>query len=492
MHWDARIYERRIEAKGVVTLDTHNNLTVLIYETKPLVEKWNIKITEEDEEVFRKYFHVTDIEDALDKTIAIHIVGRKDAKFALALNLHSPLEIQFQGRKVPSTLNVIFLGDMTTGKSEIVHSPKLDFDIGQAIGCEMSKTTGLMGTVDLENRTIIWGIIPLSDKEHVGLDGLQRISPEDLSMMREALRRKVVEVVKAVTGSAPCRTRITATANPNKPIDGYPYRCEAIRDCWPFRDTIDITRWDLFIPFSQKDVPRDEIANAVKTPPLIPKEVFTKHVFWAWNLKAEDIVFTKEAEEEIKKAYLNFTQYVLPELPLINDEYKLVIAKLASAYAILTHNTVKQSLTVQQIKQGEGNIGKTVELFNSVKVVVDKEHVAKVVTFLENILNKWEYFEYYDYVQGIKKLREEEVEKIEKLFEEDETVRRIFEEIAKRQGIEAGVIAEKLGLTKTWISKEVAKLKDIGLVESQERRRGYWLTPKGVAYVRYLREKQSS
>ena len=48
---------------------------------------------------------------------------------------------------------------------------------------------------------------------------------------------------------------------------------------------------------------------------------------------------------------------------------------------------------------------------------------------------------------------------------------------------------EKLGLTKQWISSEVAKLKNLDLVESQERRKGYWLTKKGIAYARLLKEK---
>jgi DNA-binding MarR family transcriptional regulator len=69
-------------------------------------------------------------------------------------------------------------------------------------------------------------------------------------------------------------------------------------------------------------------------------------------------------------------------------------------------------------------------------------------------------------------------------LESEQTVRKLFEEIARQRGIEAGVLASRFNMTKSWVSKKVADLKALDLVESQERRKGYWLTEKGVAYVK--------
>ena len=458
--------ERRVEVKGVVVTDGKNNITVLAYDVKPLQQIWDIKVTEKDHELFRKYFDPEGLEDRLDRTIATHIVGRKKAKIAAALTHHSPLEIVFKGRRILAVLKTCFLGTSTTGKSETAESSKKDFDIGDFIDAEMSKSTGLVGAVDPESKTITWGILVLNDKGLVGLDGIHNISDQDLAMLKEGLRKGYIDITKAVRGRGYMRTRIIATANPLRgSVEDYLFPVEAIRDCKPFRDPVNITRWDLFIKFSELDVPKEEIAKARKTDPEIPVEVYRKHVAWAWSLKAEDIVFTQEAVESIEQKYLEIADYELPEIPLISAEFPTRLAKLAASYAILTHNVV------------DG------------KVIVEPKHVEWAFKFYKEILEDWEYFDYFNYVMGLRELTEEEIARIEEAFTENFMLRRVFEEITKKPGIEARTLAERLNTSKQTIINYVAKLKALELVESRERKRGYWLTRKGLSYALKIKKE---
>jgi len=47
-----------------------------------------------------------------------------------------------------------------------------------------------------------------------------------------------------------------------------------------FRNPVDITRWDIFVPFRDDDVGGDVIAEARPKERPIPYEIFRKHVFW--------------------------------------------------------------------------------------------------------------------------------------------------------------------------------------------------------------------
>jgi len=502
--------EKEAEFEGIVVTDERDNLTVLVYTATPIEEKFDVQFTLQDHLLFKKYFSKSSIEEEINKTIATHIVGRRIAKVAAALTAHSPLYLNFEGRRILGIIKTCFLGDSTTGKSETSESLKRDFNIGDFVGGEMSKTTGLMATVDNDKKMIIWGVIPLADKELVVIDGLQKVSTDDMNKMREALRKGYIDVIKSVRGRAPCRTRIIATANPAKPNieESYTYLCEAIRDCWPFRDPVNITRWDLFVPFSSKDVPPDEIAESEARLPKIPPEIFQKHVLWAWNLKPEDIVFTKEALEAIRDAFVDLRRYHVPDLPLVHNGHKEVIARVAASYAILTHsvvltdfnsseppseltefNTLTDFADTKFLHQADGsskNIPpeKTVKLLKSVKVVICKKHVDWAKDFIFRLLKLWQYPEYSAFVKGLRGLSEDEIEEIDEMLEEDLTLKQIFVEIIKRPGIEASTLAEKLNITKQWVSKKVAKLKSYDLVESQERKKGYWPTPKGITYAK--------
>jgi len=138
---------------------------------------------------------------------------------------------------------------------------------------------------------------------YVAIDSLDQLHSEEIKEMREALESQIVKVRRMVSGKAPARTRITASINVGKERDKamntYLYPCQSLKDTYIFQSPPDITRWDIFIPFADEDVPKEKIVGRRAKERPIPKEVFKRHVYWVWSRRPDQIHYTKEAEEEI-------------------------------------------------------------------------------------------------------------------------------------------------------------------------------------------------
>lgn len=458
-----------------------------------------MKITTEDHEVFRKYFGQNpNLEEDLDRSICPLIVGRPEAKLATALTLCSPAAFRFDGELLRGNLHTMSLGDTTTGKSKIMEWVRDTLGLGEYGTGDMSTYAGLLAAVDTEKDIIIWGLLPMADRELAMIDSFQKIHFEDLPMFREALREEKLVVRKKVSGEAACRARILAAANPRKPLDQYIDPAEALLDVQCMTDPVDLTRWDLFIKFYDKDVSGQEIANSHAAEPRIPVEVMRKFVLWAWSLRPEQISFTLEAERAVRASFLEFNELYCSDLPLVHKGYKEVIARLATAFAALHYSVTKVNRSAEESTTpsiGGGDVarslvGPSADLLYCVNVT--GEHVEEAVRFLKELVRTWEYEDFVARKLGERTLTGEDVRQIDQLLEEELTARQIFWEIVRQQGIEAGTLASKFDVTKAAISRNVAKLKELDLVESKERRKGYWLTPKGVGYVKALKSRGST
>lgn len=460
----------RVVLEGYLVDDEEGNIVILVYNVKPIQEEFqNYKPTTQDMEQFANYFHNNDLEDRIDKTIAPQIVGRGEAKMAVALTLHSPLEFNFLNSRFHGLLHTLFLGDSSVGKSEIINWIVDTLGVGEYGTGEAGKRTGLLFTINPDKESITWGLLPLADLTIALIDGLQRITSEEIGEFREALRQKKIVVKMRVSGEAPCRCRIISAANPLEPLDNFLEHAEAIINTNCFRDPVDITRWDLIVKFWDKDVSAKEIANSSNTPPIIPTDVFKRHVFWAWNLRANDIIFTPEAEEMIKEKFTELMELTHSKLPLIHRGYRLTIAKIAVSYAILCHNVL------------DG------------KVIVDKEHVKKATGFIQTLIDNWEYAVFVSRLMREGELTESEMYEIERELENDLNLKLVFEEIVNTPGISTTVLESKTKLGRTTVITKAGELKAMNLIVSKRGRgqSGYFLTSKGVAYIRKCADNMS-
>ena len=447
---------KKIELGGIVTTIKRDKISIMAYQVEPLGKPIPSSMEGFDER-FRNNPNL--IED-LDGTIQTYIRGRAVEKLLVALVLHSPYKLIFEDELIRGTLNALPLGETKTGKSDILEWIEAHVG-GEGVRGETAKRTGLGFTVDTEAKAIFWGVLPRCDKEVCMIDGLDRFNVEDLLQLREAIAKQRLKVAMAVRGEALCRTRIIASANPKeRTFQKYITNAEAIKNL--FNDPTLVTRWDFFIPFRRVDVSAEEIAEARTIPPKIPLDVFQNHVFWAWSLEPQDVIFTEEAETEIKRLFIELQQYVSDSLPLAHAEYKRTLARVSASYAVLTHNVNEEG-----------------------KVIVTKEHVAKGYELLWDLLEVWEYPLYVARERKLLEIEEDEWAELLRLLSGD--VWKIFSSIADEKGIQRAVLITRLDKSARTIDGYLSELKDKNLVEhARGYKGGYQLTERGIAVFRKM------
>jgi len=454
-----------INIKGKVIIEPKTkDISIIATEVEPLKNQVeDFQITEEMKQDFKKYFKGSDLSEEINPDT----VGqkRKIAKQCVIAQLHSPCQIWNIERKkiIRGGLNLIFLGDTKVSKSEIAKdvTSKGYFEVGEYVVAETGGRTGFLYTIDNDNKALIWGTLPLNDMGLVVIDGLQSIHTEEMGEFREALELQEIIVNRSLKGSALARTRIIACMNPFKPMNNYIRKCEAISDNYVFKNTPDITRWDLFIPFCQKDVSSEEISQRTYKDRNIPKNVFINHVFWVWSRKPNQIEYTVPAVQEIKnKSQEMINEYALESLPIVHNGIRDILTRLAVSKACELHST-------------DGT---------HEKVIIEKDHVVKCVDFYKDVLNLLELKEYKREIDGKAELTQADKINIAKDLGDMEY--KILDQI-KHGSKSSTELSGVLSVSDRTVKEYYGKLKGHELIETKQGQ-GIGLSVKGVNFVRWV------
>lgn len=464
-------YAKKVTVQGRVYLESSTkNITVIAENIEPYEDEiTRFTVTEEDKENWTKYFQENSPEK-LRSQIAPGMVGRPLVQEALLLTLHSISVIpDVHGRPIRGCLRTVFYGDTKTYKSKSAMDLTTDhYALGDYISGETSSRSGITYTIDADNKALIWGALPLNDLGLLVIDGLHSIHKDEWRETREALESQRVIVRRSQSGEALARARIVAIINPgmkdHKPLNTYPFSCLAIRDTYVFNDPPDVTRWDLFLPFSNQDVPMREIAEAMPGERPIPDNVFVRHVFWAWSRKPDDIIYEDAAVRKIKEHTVDFMEgYNIDDIPVVHLGYREVITRVSVAYAALMHSTD----------------------MNHEKIIVKEEHVEKAADFLDQLSKILELDEYKLEREGRLKIVPEELEEI--ISDLDSTSLRILD-LIKVEPKSSRILADHLGVEEKTVKRRYAKLIKHGLVTTA-RGKGVEITPRGILFLRgYTRD----
>lgn len=279
--------------------------------------------------------------------IRIYGEARKDAIIANLLCFHSPLYFRFENEIVPGWLQIIFLGDTTTGKSKISGQTGRYINVGIIVTGETCSRTGFLYCIDtktLSACTLTWGLLPQQDRSILIIDGANYISPEDWGTAREARRSGKLIIERVVKGEHPCRTRLVLIANPPKPLNQYIYPIEALKDV---HQDPDIARTDMCVCFMNSDVPKEEInipqEERSKPEMDIDQDTLQQSVFWAFSRKAEDIIISDDVTKVINDAANRLLDKfgAATDIPLVTNDVKYKVARISVALASLLHSTNK-------------------------------------------------------------------------------------------------------------------------------------------------------
>jgi uncharacterized protein YcgL (UPF0745 family) len=465
----------RIEAYAVKN-PSMNEIEFISYKIEPLEDEFlAIKITREDHQNFKKYFSDdTLFSTIVENQIAPHIVGRNFAKLSLLLTLHSPYKIPdvFNSRLIRGSLRTCWFGDTKTGKSEMGKDiTYMFYKVGEMIFGETSSRAGLTYTIDTENRTIVWGALPINDRKFVFIDGIHSISSEEMEQMREVLEQDTVKVSRSVSGERLARVRIIATLNPNHPpMKNYYYKVQALMDTNVFRNPVDVTRWDIFVPFRDDDVDGNVIAEARPKERPIPYEIFRKHVFWVWSLEPNQIRYSEDAKDKIIEFSKELFTYVSSEYPLIHAGVRDQLTRLAVAFACLKHSVVFD----------EGG--------NFLFVEVRKEHVEQAKTFIEEMIQNLDYDAFVFKSKEQTDLTKEEFQEI--VEELDETEINILRQLVNGPK-KSPELASILGMSDRSVKEHYKILRKFNLILTSQGF-GVKLTTKGIVFLKMLDNQQKS
>lgn len=458
---------QKIDVSGTVLLNPKNNVLSLIVDSLEEASPAKpIALTDEDKELLRKHFKDRTLEELLilsEENICPSIVGRPEPKLASLITVDTPLWVSIDGKTpVPCTPRTLFVGDKRCGKGSIIRWYSEVVGVGEHGVGETSSRAGLSYFVESETGTIIWGLLPQADRGLALIEALHGLPSEQMIEFREVLASQKVEVRKKVSGCRWARARILADANPPQSMDKYVYPAMSIPSLRCFYDPVDITRWDLFVPFFSLDVSEEEVVRArtAQGDPMFI-EALQKLIAWCWNLKMSQIKITDEAQKRLEDATINMLQsYRTEDVPLIHNASKWQMLRLACGFAVISLST---------------------EDFES--LTVEAKHVNLAEAFMKHLLDLWKLKEVRTYYKA-EPLTEEKWQELQSYFAGKDVVWKVLEVLAVKP-LDGAEIAGKVELSQSHVKRLLSEMKQKGLIERIAP--GYVLTRLGAEACRKMK-----
>lgn len=269
-----------------------------------------------------------------------------------------------------------------------------------------------------------------------------------------------VKVDRSQKGEVPIRVRTIACMNPRRRVSSYIFPAEAILDSIPFEDAVDVTRWDAFVPFDERDVSYDNIVEAIAAESPKPSPLYRAHIMWAWSRRMEDVAYGTGFVEKVKELSRQLNaRYRIASLPLVYNEVHDTLTRVAVSFAVMRHST-----------DGEHQ-----------KVIVLEDHAQEAYLLMMRAYDMLKLAEYREYEEGQTNLLGSEFARLVtgglspddfSILEAIKTGRRTSEELA-----------EILGMSPEAVRRyHYPKLSEHGLIET--RKMGCRLSDKGRAFIK--------
>ena len=181
-------------------------------------EPEQVLVTREDEALIRKIATSPDAYERLISSIAPVILGHQAEKEAILMLLAGGSATMLpDGTKLRGDLNVLFVGDPGTGKSEMLKFAAQVAPRGLYASGRGATAAGLTAAVIREKNVFMLeaGVVVLGDLGIAAVDEFEKMKPEDRTALHEAMEQQTVTVSKAgIYATLNARTAILAASNP--------------------------------------------------------------------------------------------------------------------------------------------------------------------------------------------------------------------------------------------------------------------------------------
>ena len=176
------------------------------------------------------------------------------------------------------------------------------------------------------------------------MDETQHLPDWDLRAISKAMEEGFLQVDRVKSQGYESMTRLIMICNPKKDkiMDSYSFGCETLKGLFP--PTI-VRRIDLAVFANTGDLQDLSFINKKKVSPTqrrITPEMLRAVIYWAWNLKPDQVIFTQEAEDYCLKRAGELSDLFgfAVDVPLVPpSDFRNTLARLAAATAVLLLST---------------------------------------------------------------------------------------------------------------------------------------------------------
>lgn len=329
-----------------------------------------------------------------DLRMHVHrIHGRFDMQMAYDLVWHSVIAFYFNGSFVRrGWAETMVMGDSGQGKTEMAMGLLSHYRMGQRVQGEQASGAGLLGGLEKMADTwmLSWGALPLNDKRLLVVDETQGLPEKMIEAMSDVRATGVAEITKIRTERTSARCRLIWLANPPDGVTLSQHN-QGVR-AFPklFSKPEDIRRLDFGITVASGDVDVASHINIRHTdtaPHRYISDACRKLILWAWSRRPDQVIFSDEATDAILTAATEMGRRYHSSIPLVEPaDQRLKLARLSAALAARVFSSDES---------GE-------------KVIVDAEHVAYIVEYLNRVYSTrmMAYDEYSDQMRRVEVLDE--------------------------------------------------------------------------------------
>jgi replicative DNA helicase Mcm len=322
-------------------------------------EPENILLTKEDQALIKSIATEANAYERLIDSIAPAIHGYETQKEAILLMATgAPRQTLPDGTTIRGDINVLFVGDPGTAKSELLKYSARTAPRGLYTSGRGSTAAGLTAAVVREKNGMMMleaGAVVLADQGVASIDEFDKMRNEDRSALHECMEQQTVSVAKGgIVATLNARTSILAAANPVfGKYDDYRNIVENVNLPIPL-----LTRFDLiFVLRDKPDRTHDEElakhvlelhrkGEYVKEPP-IAFDILRKYISFA---KKTNPILTSEAEERLLDYYLRMRGIGSEAMITVTPRQLEGLIRLATARArILLHEKVTEDDAIRAV-----------------------------------------------------------------------------------------------------------------------------------------------
>jgi len=462
-------------------------VTLLIESLEPLEDDFESFRVEGGAELLRAFRAIpwSEMLDDLTKHVT-RVYERDELLIAILLAYCSPRWVPFNGEIIRGWLIVSIVGDSGSGKTQTYSRIAEFVNVGDTFSGLTGSRTGLAYALS-EHKQKGWqvkiGRYPANSRKILCVDETQHIPEWELRTISKGMEDGFFQIDRVQSKGYESQTRLIMIANPKKDIvmDSFSFGCEALATIFP--PTM-IRRTDIAVFTNSGDLHDLSFINRAHAEPgsrRISPEMLRTVIFWAWNLRPEQITFTPDAEaaclslaEELSQIY----GYAV-NIPLITrSDCRKTIARIAAAFAVL-----------QVSATGDFT-----------QLIVERSHVSMAVGFLGKLYSHQncgldEYSrisrlgsEISDY-DAIREAFLEKRENEKHAAKEKETFPAIVFLLYTTKSIRREDLAEQAGCSEDTVKRAVKLLKRFNLIDSFKE--GYVKKPRFNKFLRRFSAEES-